>query len=310
MKITKPKFWDNNIGIISILLIPITIFFIFLTKIKKKIVRKHKFKIPIICVGNIYVGGTGKTPLSILLATELSKLGKKTAILRKYYKDHKDEYDLIKKTQNYLIVNKDRVQGIREAENLKFNSVILDDGLQDYSVNKDIKISCFNSNQLIGNGLVLPSGPLRENFKTLKGIDIVVINGKQNLEFEKKILDINKKIEIFYSYYKPTNIDEFKNKNLFAIAGIGNPENFFNLIIDNKLEIKKKLIFADHYQFSKKNIKNIIEVAEKNNYQIIMTEKDYMRVKKFNYDKIKYLNISLEIKNKKKLIDKLSNLHD
>ena len=67
MKITKPKFWDKNIGIISILLIPITIFFIFLTKIKKKIVKKNKFKIPIICVGNIYVGGTGKTPLSILL---------------------------------------------------------------------------------------------------------------------------------------------------------------------------------------------------------------------------------------------------
>ena len=64
-----------------------------------------------------------------------------------------------------MIVNKDRVQGIREAENLKFNSVILDDGLQDYSVNKDIKISCFNSNQLIGNGLVLPSGPLKKILK-------------------------------------------------------------------------------------------------------------------------------------------------
>ena len=166
------------------------------------------FKIPIICV--VYI--KNRETFINLISFRIKNRRKAS---RKYYKDHKDEYDLIKKTQNYLFVNIDRVQGIREAENLKFNSVILDDGLQDYSVNKDIKISCFNSNQLIGNGLVLPSGPLRENFKTLKGIDIVVINGNQNLEFEKKILNINKKIEIFYSYYKATNIDEFKKIKIY-----------------------------------------------------------------------------------------------
>ena len=310
MIINKPKFWDKKIGLISILLIPLTIFFIFLLTIRKTLIKERKFKIPIICVGNIYIGGTGKTPLSILLADELSKLGKKTAILRKYYKEHDDEYNLIKNSYQYLIIDKNRSQGIRNAEKKEFKSIILDDGLQDYKIKKDVKIVCFNSRQLIGNGLVFPSGPLRESLKTLKDVNLVIINGTKDLGFEKKILNINNKLEIFYSSYKPINLSEFRNKKLFAIAGIGNPENFFNLIENYELEIEKKLEFPDHYQFSKKEIVDIIQEAEKNNLQVIMTEKDYFKIKKFNLNKIRYLKISLEIKNKSILINKLDKLYD
>ena len=148
-------------------------------------------------------------------------------VIRNYYKGHTDEYDLIKNNIQ-LILKKNRIESIKEAEQKGFEIILLDDGLQDYKLKKDLSIVCFNQNQLIGNGLIIPSGPLRENLNALKKIDIVLINGKKDIKFEEKILNVNKDLEIFYSFYKPENINKFKNYDLLAIAGIGNPENFFN----------------------------------------------------------------------------------
>ncbi|MDA7715671.1 tetraacyldisaccharide 4'-kinase, partial [Pelagibacteraceae bacterium] len=178
----------------------------------------------------------------------------------------------------------------------------------DYGIKKNLNIVCFNHNQLIGNGLVLPSGPLREDLSALKNVDVVIINGTKNKDFENKILNINKKLDIYYSYYKPINLDQFKDKKLFAIAGIGNPENFFQLIEQNNLKIEKKLTFPDHYKFSKNEIQNIIEEAKDNNYQIIITEKDYFKINYFNLEKIDYLKVSLIIKEMDKLINKISKI--
>ena len=309
IKINKPKFWDRKIGLISILFFPLTLIVIFFTFLKKKITKTRGFKIPVICVGNIYLGGTGKTPTSILLANELSKLGKKPLILRKYYKNHNDEYSLIKNYFKNLIISKNRIEGLKEAEKSNFDIVILDDGLQDYKIKKNLSIVCFNNNQLIGNGMVLPSGPLRENLSILKNVEIVIINGSKNINFENKILNINKKLEIFYSFYKPTNLDQFKNKKLLALAAIGNPENFFQLVEKNNLKIFKKKIFPDHYQFSKAEMQNILREAEMKNYQVIMTEKDYYKINHYKLKKINYLKVSLEIYNKEKLFKKINSLY-
>ena len=309
IKINKPKFWDRKIGLISILFFPLTLIVIFFTFLKKKITKTRGFKIPVICVGNIYLGGTGKTPTSILLANELSKLGKKPLILRKYYKNHNDEYSLIKNYFKNLIISKNRIEGLKEAEKSNFDIVILDDGLQDYKIKKNLSIVCFNNNQLIGNGMVLPSGPLRENLSILKNVEIVIINGSKNINFENKILNINKKLEIFYSFYKPINLDQFKNKKLLALAAIGNPENFFQLVEKNNLKIFKKKIFPDHYQFSKAEIQNILREAEMENYQVIMTEKDYYKINHYKLKKINYLRVSLEIYNKEKLFKKINSLY-
>ena len=132
--------------------------FIFFGFLKKKLTKINHFKIPVICIGNIYVGGTGKTPSSILLAKELVNLGKKPVILRKHYNNHDDEYNLIKNNFKNLIVSKNRVVAMKEAEKSNFDTAILDDGFQDFSIKKDLNIICFNSNQLIGNGFVIPSG--------------------------------------------------------------------------------------------------------------------------------------------------------
>ena len=126
------------------------------------------------------------------------------------------------------------------SEKNNFDLAILDDGFQDKSIKKNFNILCFNSNQLIGNGLVFPSGPLREGLSSIKRANVVVINGKKDNSFEKKINNVSKNIEIFYSNYEPINIKEFQRKRIFAFAGIGNPENFFKMLVENDIDLQKK----------------------------------------------------------------------
>jgi len=303
MKLNKPRFWKDKINFISIFLFPLSLIFILAVNLKKIFSKNIEFKVPIICIGNIYLGGTGKTPASIFLAKEFLKIGKKAAIVRKFYSNHKDEYSLIKENFSSLILNKNRIQGIKEAVKYGHDCIILDDGFQDFSIKKNLNILCFNQNQLIGNGLVLPAGPLREGLNSLKRAHGVLINGKKNDFFEKKILNINKNLKIFYSNYKPQNLEQFENKKLLAVAGIGNPENFFRLIEENNLKIEEKLIFPDHHIFSQNEIENIKNKLRSSGYQIITTEKDYFKMRDFDINELNYLKISLEISDKEKFIE-------
>ena len=308
MKLIKPKFWDGK-NLISLSLFPLSLIIQLVIFFKKKFTKVSNFKIPIVCIGNIYVGGTGKTPLSILVSKELSKIGKKPAIIRKYYKDHEDEHSLIKENFNYLILNSNRIGAIQESENKNFDIAILDDGFQDYKIKKNLSIICFNSN-FEGNGFVIPAGPLRENLSSIKNAQIMIINGYKNLKFEKKILDINNNIDIYYSEYKAINYDKFNQKELLVITGIGNPENFLKLLNDHNLKIAKKYIYPDHYNFSKEEIDNFISEAKKNGYQIVCTEKDFHRIKVYDIKEIDYLKVELVLEKKEKLIKKIQSIYD
>ena len=225
--------------------------------------------------------------------------------MRKYYKNHVDEHLLIKEYYNELIIDRDRINAIYNAERQGFEYVILDDGFQDYRIKKNVNILCFNENQLIGNGMIFPSGPLRDEITSLKDAHVVLINGNKNIAFENKILKINREIKIFYSKYQPLNLEKFKNKNLLALAGIANPQNFFSLLKDNNLKVEKELVFPDHYEFKKSEIDNIIDIANKHSLEIIMTEKDYFKVKKFNIHSINYLKVNLVIQEKEKFINRI-----
>jgi len=310
MKLNKPKFWDTKLSLFTILLIPFSLIVILIIYLKRKFTRTIKFNIPIICVGNIYIGGTGKTPASIFIANELSKLGKNPVILRKFYKKHVDEHNLIKKNFKNLILKKSRVLGIKESVEMNYDTVILDDGFQEYKIKKNLNIICFNQKQLIGNGLILPSGPLREGLSSLKHANIILINGIKDKTFENKILDINKNLKIFYTNYRPINIEKFKNKRFIALAGIGNPNNFFDLLAEHKINIIKKLIYPDHYKFTKKEILKIVDDANKKNAGVIITEKDYYKIKEFNLNNIEYLKVILKIENNEKFIQLISKIYD
>ncbi len=310
MMLNKPKFWDKKKGLLAYIFLPLALIILIINLLKKKLIKTKKFNIPVICIGNIYIGGTGKTPTSIFVGNELKRLGRNPVILRKYYRDHKDEHILIKRNYNNFILAKDRVIGIKESQKKNFDSVILDDGFQDFTINKDLNILCFNQNQMIGNGMTIPSGPLRESLSSLQRAQIILINGEKNIEFEDKILKINKNLDIFYSDYYPINLNQFKNKKLLAIAGIGNPENFFRLIEKNNLKIHKKLIFPDHYLFSKIEIENIMNEAKSKGCQIIMTEKDYFKIEHFNFKNINYLKVLLKIEDREKFLNRINKIYD
>ena len=310
MKLFKPKFWKSNKNFFTVLLIPLSLITWIYIILKKTFIQKVKFNIPVICVGNIFIGGTGKTPLSIHIARKLSENGKNPAIVRKYYKSHKDEHKMIISYYNKLILNLNRSKGIYEALEKGYDAVILDDGFQDYKIKKNLSIICFNSNQLIGNGYLFPSGPLRESLGSLRNANIVIINGDRSLDFEQKILKIQKDLKIYYSNYKPLNIQEFKNKKLLVISGIGNPENFFKILKDNQMNIQKKMVYPDHYEFTKNEMLKIIEYAKKNDFQIVMTEKDYYKIKDFSLENIKYLKVKLEIEKEEEFIKNVMKAYD
>ena len=297
MKFKKPKFWDyQKISILSILLFPFSLIFllsIFLLRIFK---TRRKFQIPIICIGNIYLGGTGKTPLAREVFNITKSFQKKPAYIKKSYDYLYDEIKMLKKTGK-IFTGMSRKECIYLCIENKHDVAILDDGFQDFSVKPDFSILCFNSKQLIGNGFVLPSGPLRENFNAIKRANCIVINGDKNLEFEKKInesLGQDRKISIFYSKYKIKNITNFQHKEITAFAGIGNPQNFFELLKENNIQIKRSLSFPDHYEYSQNDFNKIL--GDKST-KLLTTEKDYFRMSDQQKKLCDYIEVSLEIQN-------------
>ena len=121
---------------------------------------------------------------------------------------------------------------------------------------------------------------------------------KKMINLKKKINNISKKISIHYSKYLPINTEKFRDKDLFAFAGIGNPENFFDLLEDNNLRIVKKISFPDHYNYSFNELDDLINISIKNNLKLITTEKDFFRIKHFKLPQIECLNVKIEILDK------------
>lgn len=294
MKIYKPKFWDEKrVSFLLILLWPISLLYNFFFSIKKSLIKSNTFSVPIICVGNIYLGGTGKTPVCIKIY-DMFKNNFKSVIIKKDYKKHYDEINLLKKYSK-IILCKNRVEGIYKALNEKYNLLIFDDGYQDISIKKNLNIICFNSKQKIGNGQTLPAGPLREKLTSLKNCHIVMINGKKDLEFENQLKKYNFKVEIFYFQYQAEILDQFKNKKLIAFAGIGNPKNFFNTLKENHLNVVKEVSFPDHHSFTEVELENLLDMEKKYNAKLVTTEKDFCRISSINRRKFSIIPIKVNI---------------
>jgi tetraacyldisaccharide 4'-kinase len=306
MKLNKPKFWDyKKPNFIAYILLPLTFFVLASNFFTKKFLKKKNNKIKTICVGNIYIGGTGKTPLSIKINNLLKIQGLKSTIIKKFYNNQSDEQNLIKNYTN-LICKKNRLDALNDAVNENFEFAIFDDGLQEKSISYDLKIVCFTNSQWKGNGFIIPAGPLREKMESLKNFDIIIINGdpKKNQDILNEIKQINNNINIFETFYKPSNLKELDNSaNYVAFTGIGNAENFYNKMIENKFKIIKKFSFPDHYTYSKNDLTKILNYAKNNNAKTITTEKDYLRLNPNFSQDIKYLKLDLVIPDEKKLIN-------
>ncbi len=304
MNFKKPKFWDYpGLSIWSVILYPISVLFLLISSVSRTLKIKKKFPIPIICVGNIYVGGTGKTPLAKEIFQITKSLGKNPAFIKKYYSYLDDEINMLKKTGKTFFLNKrrDSIEALIKNGN---NLAILDDGFQDLSIYKNLNIICFNQKQWTGNQFVIPAGPLREKLSALKRADCILINGNKDTKIENEIYKANKSSKIFYSKYKALDIDRFKEKKVCAFAGIGNPSNFFELLRENNLNIINTFSFPDHHNYSYTELQNMCNKFR--NCILLTTEKDFCRIgldsnlKGFN---IEYLKVRLEIENKDKFIE-------
>ncbi len=296
MKLIKPKFWDKNyLTFQSILLYPFT-FIIDVKNLLTSFKRPIKYpQIKTICVGNIYIGGTGKTPLVDFIAKSFNKKFK-TAIIKKKYRSHLDEKKLLEKNNKVFFYN-DREVSLAQAIKKKFELVIFDDGLQDKKIEYDLKIVCFNSSVLAGNELRIPSGPLREKLNNLNKYEAIFINGKlKNKKFLNKIKQINPKIKIFNAEYISKNFNKYKKNNYLTFSGIGNPISFINTLKKYKIKYKSNLVYPDHYNYSKLDIDRIKKIAYKKNLKILTTEKDFCRIPSRYRKNINFLKIELKIK--------------
>ena len=312
MKLKKPKFWDyKKPSFFSYLLLPLSITIGLIAKINSK-PKYPNSKIKTICVGNIYIGGTGKTSLTIKIKEILDKNNIKACFIKKFYPNQTDEQKLLSKN-GALFSNLKRITALDEAISEDFEVAIFDDGLQDSSIKYDMEIVCFNNLNWIGNGLTLPSGPLRENINNLKSYENVFLNGNEEslIAIKEQIKKINPNININSGKYTPLNIGEFdKDQNYLVFSGIGNHKTFVEMLKNNKLKIVSDLEYPDHYQYSKRDFDEIIINAKKFNAHIITTEKDYLRLENFNRNEILYVKSSLEISDEKSLTNKLLKLNE
>ena len=304
MNLKKPKFWKlKNPNFIAYLLYPISFIIILINSFQNK-TNKKKFKIKTICIGNIYLGGTGKTSLSIKLNKILNKKNLKSCFIKKFYKNQLDEQKLLKNNGKLFMAAK-RIDAIQQAENENYDFAILDDGLQDNSIKYDVSFVCFNNLNWIGNGMIIPSGPLRQNIKSLKKYNHVFINGNlENIDqLKEELLKINSNLIIHLGKYEIINLNEFKKDEKYLIfSGIGNHETFVSMFKKAQLNVLKEIEFPDHYNYEKKDIDKIISEASDLNCTIVTTEKDSLRMNDTYLDKIKVIKSELKIIDEDKFI--------
>ena len=301
----KPEFWDyKNPNLLSKILFPFTFpvrvsnfFFKYFPKINNK-------KIISICVGNIYLGGTGKTPTTIKLYNLIRKLEKKIATGKKLHASHQDEIKILKK-KTFLISKKSRNEILKYAVKKGKKIIIFDDGLQDKYIDYDIKFVCFDSLSGFGNGNLIPAGPLREDLLSIKRFDAVFIKKikKKNQKIINDIKKINPRIKIFNTQFKIKNKKNLNlSKKYLVFSGIGNSDGFYKFLKNENFKISKFLKYPDHYKYRNDDLKKIIDIAKKQSASIITTEKDFTKIPEKYKKKIKYIEVNLIIENELSLI--------
>lgn len=295
--INTPEFWYKK-DLISkfktLLLLPFSIIWILLSLIKKNFAKRYKSHLKVICIGNLSIGGTGKTPFSIQTYKILEILGYKPVFLTRGYRgltkgpilvnkshNHKDVGDeaLLLSKVGTTIVSSNRCVGAKYIENLKknYDVIIMDDGLQNYQLEQDIKLLLIDKKLLFGNGYCIPAGPLRQTItQGLKKIDAIIFTGDGdikdiNLNFINNIQNFDTKLEI-------KNTFKTKQNNFLAFCALGNPIKFFNTLKKNNFKIVLTKSFPDHYEYKNKDINTLREEADNRNLKLITTEKDYVKI--------------------------------
>ena len=288
-------YWYST-NVFSLLLLPLAGLFCSISYFRSKLYRtgvlkSYRAPVPVVVIGNISVGGTGKTPLIIELVKQLQSRGKKPGVISRGYGgkatswpqvvDHQisaalvgDEPKLIyQHTACPMVVGPDRKQDVELLlSKYSCDIVLSDDGMQHYALQRDIEIAVVDAQRLFGNRLCLPSGPLREPVSRLKSVDLVLYNGATDdtCGFVMQAKNCQKLISS-----ESVPLTDFKNQTVHAVAGIGNPQRFFNMLTKHGLNVIAH-VFVDHHDYQVSDLKFEDELP------VLMTEKDAVKCKTFN----------------------------
>ena len=300
----------SKFSLVNFLLIPLSIIFFIFYNIRLwfyslGLLKVNISPLPLIVVGNITVGGTGKTPIVIAITNYLVSQNKKVGIVsRGYGGKHTqeslevtllsdpiecgDEPLLIKQeTKVPVVVAKKRINAIELLiKNYSLDVIISDDGLQHYSMGRDIEIAVIDGYDRLGNGWFLPVGPLREAKSRLNSVDFIINNGSEAKGEISSRIEAECYINLITGETKELNY--FESEKCFAVAGIGNPKNFYKLLDSQGVNLTTKS-FPDHHYFSENDL------DFKEDYPIIMTAKDCVKCSQFATSNMWYLSVKAKL---------------
>ncbi|QDP01744.1 tetraacyldisaccharide 4'-kinase [Thalassotalea sp. PS06] len=293
------------------MLLPLSLLFWLLSSLRKWAFRlglKKQFKVsvPVIIVGNIGVGGNGKTPVVIYLVKLLQRLNINVGVTSRGYGGKADNYPLtldngtsaqqagdepvliFQRCNVPVVVGPDRVKNCQQLIELGCQVIISDDGLQHYRLQRDMEIVIIDGQRRFGNGWLLPAGPLRELPSRLNNVDVVICNGGQAKTGEMSLtLSPGALVHIKSGTSLP--LEQFVSSHSSqaqALAGIGNPQRFFNTLTDLNLSLSKQVEFVDHHQFSAEDFQQFDDQQP-----LLMTEKDAVKCRNICPDNAWYLPV-------------------
>ena len=291
-------------------LIPLTWLFIVFSALRRLsfkigLRRSYRAPVPVVVVGNISVGGTGKTPLTVALVTALLERGYKPGIVSRGYGGHgpfpqavtassdpnqvgDEPYMLHAITNVPVVVSPKRSQAARMLlEEHACDVIISDDGLQHYALARDIEFAVVDTKRGLGNGWRLPCGPLRESKRRLKRVDYVLCNGTDPIDVgSAKTIPMQIQALGWHRVADQQAIETPDGESVIAVAGIGNPRRFFDLLSTQNLHITETRVFADHHAYQASDFFDV-----SNLYPLVMTEKDAVKCRSFARPHWYYLKV-------------------
>lgn len=314
IKLVYPKFWSSN-GFIPILLTPLSWLYCTLGFFRKILTTPIKLNAKVICIGNITVGGTGKTQIVESLAKYYKEQNKNILIITKGYGSSLKMAKLVEKTDTaknvgdesillsetaQVIATKKVQYAVSLIEKIKPEIIIFDDGLQNPNFIKDCKIIVIDNLRGTGNGKIFPAGPLRtKTDMAIKECDALITVGDNDCKDFTIIQNAtNNNKPIFKAKIKL--VSALKNTEYFAFSAIGNPDKFFSTLVNSGANIKQTRAFPDHHQFTKDEIMELKTIAKKNNYTLITTKKDYVKI--HDTEKIDCAIVDIVFENKPEFI--------
>ncbi|MEH6629978.1 MAG: tetraacyldisaccharide 4'-kinase [Halopseudomonas aestusnigri] len=303
-----PNFW-KSCNFISTLLLPASLFYIIGGYFRQVFTKPIKVTVPVICIGNLSAGGSGKTPIARSIAETLIKKGFSPHIISRGYGGteqgpllvnlnvHKptevgDEPLMLSSTLPTW-VSRDRVKGALAAIKQGADIILLDDGFQNPKLFKDLSLIVVDNNLGFGNGRVIPAGPLRESIRSgIDRADAIVLMNSDNTPSNPEILSYLGDIPILHAHVEPVTEPELdlgdnflspskalNQKSIFAFAAIGYPQKFYTTLQQQGAVLKGTRDFPDHYRYSRSDLVDIIKSAETLGVDLIYTtEKDYAKI--------------------------------